>query len=313
MDTRLLGNFMAIVDCGSLSRAAEKLHVAQPALSHQLAGLEATFGTRLLIRSPGGVKPTKAGTALYRRARAILAQMDSLAEAVRTGGEPESGSVAVGLPTSTAGLVAVPLLERLMVRHPAIQLTLFESLSGYIADRVASGRLDLALLFRDTPTIGLAALPLLTEELFLIGEPRLFSLADDEPCPLHRLDGVPFVLSSALQGLRVLVERSFIQAGIALNVVADCDSLTAVILAARQGLACTILSKSALAAYGGTVGVAVHPLVEPSIRRPVSLCWSTNLPRTAAAIAVQAIVVDLVGKLVADGRWGGAEACPLNP
>ncbi len=310
MDTKLLRNFMVIVDCGSLSKASERLHVAQPALSYQMAGLEREFGTRLLLRSSQGVGPTKAGEALYRRAHVILTQMESLHEVVLHGDVPEAGPVALGFPTSTASVLAQPLLALVVARHPAIHLQIFESMSGYVADRVAGGRLDLALLFRDSPTIGIAVQPLLDEEIFLVGNAGLDDLPPGEPCPLSRLERVPLVLPSDAQGLRTLVERSFAKADVALNVLADIDSLPTLVGAARRGLACAVLAKSALASHGGEDGLTIRPLGNPPIKRPVSLCWPTNLPRTAAAMAVHAILVELTRDLVANGTWGGATPRP---
>ena len=76
METRRLATFVRIVDVGSLTRAADVLHIAQPALSQQINALEADLGQRLLIRSKLGVEPTEAGAALYRHAQVILKQVD---------------------------------------------------------------------------------------------------------------------------------------------------------------------------------------------------------------------------------------------
>lgn len=306
MDTRLLRNFMAIIDCGSLSKAAKRLHVAQPALSIQVAGLETELGVRLVHRSSQGVAPTKAGLTLYRHARAILDQVESARDALRHGGEAEAGPVAVGLPTSMASVLAAPLLQRVLARHPAIRLRIFESMSGYIADRLSGGLLDLALLFRDANTLGVAAMPLLDEELFLMGDAGVEDLPRNAPCPVSRLSGVPLAMPSDSQGLRVLVERSFVKADAVLHVAADVDSLPTLVNAARMGLACVILSRSALVSHGGEQGLSIRRLTGPPLTRPVSLCWPTNLPRTAATMAVQHTMVELMHELVAQGVWAGA-------
>jgi LysR family nitrogen assimilation transcriptional regulator len=311
VDSKLLHNFMVIVDCGSLSKASERLHVAQPALSYQLSVLEGLLEQKLLDRSTKGVTPTNAGAILYRRASAILQQVDGLRDAVRFGDVAECGPVAIGFPSSTVGLLCRPLIERVLARHPAIQLRIFESMSGYVADRLAGGQLDLAMLFRDSPTLGVAVTPLLDEDLLLMGDAGLGDLPGDAPCPLVRLGQVPMVLPSDAQGLRVLVERYLIKEGVTLKVVAEIDSLSTLVGVVRAGLACTILSRSALVAHGGEGDLTIRPLAVPSgIRRPVSLCWSTNLPRTPASIAVQRSLVALVCELVQQGAWSGASLRP---
>lgn len=86
MDTRRLYSFIKIIDAGSITRAADILHIAQPALSQQLSALEAQFGQQLLIRSKRGVAPTEAGRALYLHAQLILRQVDLAQAAVDVSG-----------------------------------------------------------------------------------------------------------------------------------------------------------------------------------------------------------------------------------
>lgn len=91
MDVRQLRNFVAIVDSGSLSKAAERLLIAQPSLSQQLRTLEEELQTQLLIRSAQGVVPTDAGKTLYRHARVVLRQMEQIREEVREGAAAKRG------------------------------------------------------------------------------------------------------------------------------------------------------------------------------------------------------------------------------
>jgi LysR family nitrogen assimilation transcriptional regulator len=80
MQLRHLCYFVKIVDAGSISRAATTIHVAQPALSQQIAELEEQLGLALLQRSARGVRPTKAGEVLYREAVSILKQVEQLSQ-----------------------------------------------------------------------------------------------------------------------------------------------------------------------------------------------------------------------------------------
>src|SRR5215469_4456997 len=102
MQFRQLRYFVKIVEAGSLSRAASIVHVAQPALSQQVAELEERLGVALLQRSARGVRPTAAGEILYKEAAAILHQLDQLPGVVRSStGEPE-GTVNLGFVSSLA-------------------------------------------------------------------------------------------------------------------------------------------------------------------------------------------------------------------
>src|SRR4029079_13640274 len=96
MQFRHLRYFVSVVEAGSFSRAAAAIHVAQPALSQQNAQLEERLGQPLLKRSSRGVRPTAAGDALYRKASAILRQLERLPELVRSSSGETQGTVQRG-------------------------------------------------------------------------------------------------------------------------------------------------------------------------------------------------------------------------
>ena len=309
MDVKQLRYFLAIVDAGSISKAAETLFVAQPSLSYQIASLESDLGVSLLLRSPLGVIPTEAGKSLYRRAQQVVRQMDQIRQDVREKSRSESGNVAIGFPTTIASVLAVPLFHRVRKLYPGIHLQFFESMSGYITELLANGRLDLALLFRDSTTRGISLHPLFDENLYVLGDaiPGLANALDplDPVCPLRLLSGVPLVVPSAANGLRLLVERTFAAAELDLNIVADIDSLPTPISIAVSGDAVTILPASALARIDIPVRPTMRRLIEPNVRRPASLCWSNTVPWIPATQAVKDVMVDLIAKLHNDGIWPG--------
>lgn len=305
MDTRQLKYFVTIVECGSMGKAAEKLYVAQPSLSQQMSRLEEELGTSLLVRSQRGVTPTAAGLALYSRSRSILRQMEQLKQHVKDGANIETGTVAVGLPTTMVSVLAMPLIERVQQRYPGIHLQLVESMSGTITELLASGRLDLAILFRSSDTLGVAAWPLLEEQLFVMGEPGDGVPADAPCCPLSALDGVPLVAPGASNGLRLLLERVFAREELELNVVSDIDSLPTLLSVAESGHACTILPASALAQRETARCPKMRLIVTPEIRRPASVCWSTNSMMNSATAAVCRLIVELADELAASDVWKG--------
>ena len=116
MDLKQLRYFARIADVGNMTRAAESLHIAQPALTQQVANLEAELGVRVFDRGRHGVRLTSAGEVLYGYATSLLKQAEDAREAVRDETQHPSGRVVVGIPGSTGKLVAVPLLRRLASR-----------------------------------------------------------------------------------------------------------------------------------------------------------------------------------------------------
>lgn len=310
MDIRQLKYFVAIVDAGSLSRAAQKLYIAQPSLSQQMAALEEELDTQLLLRSAKGVKPTIAGHTLYQRARTILRQMEQIRADVHEEGGIESGMVAVGLPTTIAAVLAVPLFEHVRRHYPGIRLQIFESMSGYISEMLPDGRLDLAILFRDSQTHGMSVIPVFDEELYVFGHAGLSLHKSATTCPLSALAHVPLVTPGTVNNLRLLIERTFLREEIELNIVGDIDSLPALMAIAYGGSACTILPASAILHRADNARPAMRRVVAPDMSRPASVCWSHALPVSAAALAVRKAMVGLIGELHASGHWPGITLRP---
>jgi DNA-binding transcriptional LysR family regulator len=110
MQLRHLCYFVKIVDAGSISRAATTIHVAQPALSQQIAELEEQLGLALLQRSARGVRPTKAGEVLYREAVSILKQVEQLPGILRSSQGDIEGAISVGMSSTerTKWLLRIP-------------------------------------------------------------------------------------------------------------------------------------------------------------------------------------------------------------
>jgi LysR family nitrogen assimilation transcriptional regulator len=242
---------------------------------------------------------------MYRHARLVLRQMEQLKQEVTKGGGAESGTVAVGLPTTMASVLAVPLFERILEVYPGIRLQFFESMSGYLNELLANGRLDLAILFRESDTPGITAMPVLDEALYLIGEPGGEISARSTTCALARLSGIPLVAPGVSNGLRLLLERAFSRDNVDLNIIADIDSLPTMITIANSGKACTILPASAVAHWQASRLPKMRRIVEPDIERPVSICWPNGSPLRSATLAVRQTIVEIISEQVALQTWKG--------
>jgi LysR family transcriptional regulator, nitrogen assimilation regulatory protein len=305
MDVRQLKYFVAIIDSGSMSKAAERLFVAQPSLSQMMVTLEAELAQALLIRSPQGVTATEAGKALYQLARDILRRMDEIPQRVKSGGGSESGTVAIGFPTTIASVLATPLFNRIAQQYPGIRLQIFESMSGYITELLANGRLDLAILFRDTESLGVSVHPLFDEDLYVVGGTIDGLPGKAETCSLALLANMPMVAPGRSNGLRLLIERTFFQAGVDLNIVADIDSLPTMLEIAESGMACTVLPASALARRHFQKQPRIARIESPRMSRAASLCWSKAVPMIAATQAVRNTMIELIRELQQSGAWQG--------
>jgi len=168
VDFKKLSSFVKIVDTGSMSRAANTLRIAQPALSQQVAALEAHFKQKLLLRSNYGVAPTEACFTLYRHAQAMLKQLEQSQRDVTRATTSLQGHVSIGLATfSGAANFAGPLLLALADRHPDVVLNISDSFGHVLSELVISGRLDMALIYSFGAIKGTRLQPLFREEFLL--------------------------------------------------------------------------------------------------------------------------------------------------
>jgi LysR family nitrogen assimilation transcriptional regulator len=197
---------------------------------------------------------------------------------------------------------ALPMFEYVRRHYPGIRLQIVEGMSGYLAELMANGRLDMAILFRESETRGVSVHPLFEENLFVFGQ--IDGVGPAQDVSLRQLANVPMVLPSAANGLRVLIERAFAREGIDPEIVADVDSLPTMLAIARQGELVTIVSSDAFGRNTADQHL-IHRLVNPEISRPVGLCVPNALPTSAASLAIQKVVMRLVAELVESGVWSG--------
>lgn len=146
MELRQLRYLVKILELGSLGRAALELDVGVSALSQQIGKLESELSIRLLNRTTTGVTATSAGLAFLHHAQLTLRQADNAVLAAHRG--RMNGYVSVGLPTTTAMVLALPLINAMRERYPDIQLHLVEMLSGHLAAQLNAPQIDLAILFQ---------------------------------------------------------------------------------------------------------------------------------------------------------------------
>ncbi len=145
-DLRRLEYFLGVARERNFTRAAEQLHVAQPALSRQVRLLEAELGVELLHRTTHEFELTEAGAFLLERGPAVLAAVDELWRSVRTYGSGDRGSVVIAYGASASYETAPKLLEALASRHPGVQITTSVKSVREILAGVTEGSIDLGLI-----------------------------------------------------------------------------------------------------------------------------------------------------------------------
>ena len=309
MELRQCRYFIAVVDAQSITSAARKLNVVQSALSHQIANLEEELQTTLLQRSRTGVLPTEAGRVLYLHAQAVVKHVEAARQAIRALDHEVRGTVALGLPSSTAAILAIPLLTALKATHPHVELSVIEGLGSVLAEQLATGRLDLSILFDGEAPRGFDRLPLIRERLhFVSTQPEaLEALRGEKSIALRDVARWPLILAPRTNSIRMLLENAAAHDGLQLNVVAALSGVTTMLEAVESGFASSVM----MAANAGSLAASRHavvlPIHSPAIERTASLFQSDQFPLTPAAASLREVVLQVVHGLVGQDRWTGAE------
>jgi DNA-binding transcriptional LysR family regulator len=265
---RALKCFVATVEAGSITSAAARLHLSQPALSHQIAVLEHELGSPLLERLPRGVSPTSAGREALRHAQDALEAADRVVRAGRAVSALDEGQLRIGCAGSmTAGLLA-PLLRAWRRRHPRVRLVLQEQNSAdALAAMITNDEIDVAISPRPTRWDGAVEL-IASEELVIVfptGDPLG---STPGPVPISALHGYPLIQYAGPHGLAGWLDGLLAEHQVLPEVVIRTRQITSAPALAAAGLGAAVVPVSSVpAGFAGTV----HRLDPPQSRDVVAL------------------------------------------
>jgi LysR family nitrogen assimilation transcriptional regulator len=283
MDTRRLYYFVRIVDSGTISRAAEFLNLAQPALSQHVAALEAEFGQQLLIRSRRGVTPTAAGQSLYRSAQAILRLERAAKRDITSGASGPSGFASIGLGTfSCANTMGVNVLRKTRELYPDITIHFVENLSVIFSQAIKMGLLDAAILYDPGPIRGVQFEHIMTEEIYLVAskDQRVVEPGATE-ITLAEVGALELFLPRPHHILRQILERA---------VRAEIEPSLALLKAVKDGLGVACLPKSVVDEIFSEGDFQVLRIIDPVMTATFALCTPEGQPMSEAANAVIQVI-----------------------
>ena len=270
---RALECLVAVLEHGSVTEAAARLHMSQPALSHQLAALERELGTPVVERLPRGVRPTVAGRAVLADARAALAAADRVLATGRAVARGVGGRLRIGCAESmTAGLLA-PVLRAWHRQHPDVGIELTELTSAdALADLVSSGQADIAIGPRPSTWDGHSGLigheeivATMATSAALSGGPVTFADIADGPVVHYHRDN----------GLGGWLDEAAARHGVTLTAVTRTRQATTAAQLAAAGLGVALVPTTALhSSYPGIV----RRLAPELTREVVALTATTDDP-----------------------------------
>jgi DNA-binding transcriptional LysR family regulator len=294
MQLQQLGYVLAVAEEQSFTRAAARLHLAQPSLSRQVRLLEQELGVVLFNRSPGQglVTLTPDGGALLPFISRVLADVEATGAEARALSGMARGRLAVGATPSLITSVLAPALVAFHQSHPGIDLSVVEAGSHQLVPQVASGEVDLALVV-------LPVTDPLVETTPLFDDPLVLALAPDHPLARRRrvqvrdLDRLDLVMFREGYDLREVTLAACLAAGVEPHLVSEGGEMAGVLSFVAAGLGAAVVTAIALPGDGSLVDL---PFTRPTLSRTIALAQRGDraLARPARALADQLLgtVVD---------------------
>lgn len=291
MDLKQLRAFAAVADEGHFTRAADRLHLAQPAVSKQVQRLEAELGVQLLRRTSRTVELTEAGELLLRRARRALAEVDAATAELDELRGLLRGRVVIGAMGSLGPVDLPGLLQRFHSAHPQVEITVREESTADLEALLVTDAIDLAFATgrADGPP-ELTGRRVAEEDLVLVVAPQ-HRLAGRRRVGLGALADEPWVAFKGGTGLRAAFEAATAAAGVAPRIAFESNELERVLALVARDLGVSVVPRS-------TAEIAREPIavldITPRLRREVVLLWRRERRLPPAAQALLALARELV-------------------
>ena len=304
MNFRQLRTLVHIGELGSLSKAADRLHVAQPALSRQIRALEDEIGTPLFTRHGRGMVLTQTGELLVERANNILRQVEEARADAISSGSWVRGSVVICMPPTVAGILAGRIAKEFADLHPDVNLRFVAAFSTDLVDRLLKRTIDLAILYDPKSRGSLYIEPLLQEDLFLVA-PGAANLSINKPVSFKDVSAKTLLLPGVHHSIRQLIEHHASEAGCDLKVSMEADSLSLLKNFVSLELGCTILPLPSVyrEIEAGTLSAA--PITDPSPTRTLVLATATDHAVSKATQHAVEMIKQEVSEMIATKIWVG--------
>lgn len=310
MNLEQLASFVEVASTGHFTRAAERLHLAQPSLSRQIATLERDLGSQLFHRARGNVTLTAAGERLLPLARRMLADAESAREQMAELAGLRGGRIRLGATPTLCTSLVVEVLAEFQARYPGIDIEIMERGSRTLLSALMEGGLDLALIVTSVSSGGSRAVlerePILSERLVVVSsradEDPLTAAAgalrpgqvESAPVTLEELARVPQVMFPENYDLRVLVDSALSEAGLSPRVAVAGAEMDAALRFAERGIGIAVVP--AMVAADRPL-LRARPLGAPALQRTISIARRADMPLTHAGSAMQALIRETADRL----------------
>lgn len=276
LDLRQIQYFVCLYEERSVTRAARRLNVVQPALSMQINRLEKRLGIGLFERTARGMIPTSAGEAMYRLYLPILLDLKHANQQVMELSGKVLGKIAVGIIPSVTNSVLADVLRRFGTDYPDVEIRIDEAYSGTLIDWVVAGDLDFAIVNSARRKAGVATLPLIEEELVLVE--RRAPKSNLAPVPFKRLKEFALVLPSRRHGIRSIVDDAAEKAGITITPQIEVDALSPTLKLVSESKLATVLPAIVARKSATELPLQTRRIIEPTLKRQLVCVFRAQRP-----------------------------------
>jgi LysR family nitrogen assimilation transcriptional regulator len=307
MDLRHIQHFLAIAECGSLSKASTILGIAQPTLSRSVRQLEEDIGTYLFYRHGRGIRLTEEGAQFQTAVTPLIRDLLQAKDDIKGNAGVPAGPVVFGMPPSISGVIGSRLVEVFLERFPQVKLQIMDGFSGYVNEWLVSGRVDMAIVNSARRSANMRMDPVLTVGLFHVirRSPTHDARGKDDTIAFSELIGAPLVVPGRHHGLRRELDSAAQKLGTDLNVLVEIDALEALFNLVRRGIASTILPHGAIVRHLADPELLIRRVVDPEVTMQFMIAYSLQRPTTLAMRELGRLVRVEVAQAIADGRMVG--------
>ncbi len=286
MELRHLRYFLAVADTRSFTRAAERLHVTQPTLSHQIKQLESMVGTVLFDRSTKEVELTDAGRLFKPYCERVLKEIDASALAISELEGLMRGTLRMAVFHSFSHSMLPPIMSEFALRYPGVHVITRLVPRLDMERELINAELDMAVAYAAGDNDQIVAEPLFEEELVLVVGSKC-PQAGRKSLPMRELAKLPLVLLTPEFGARQFVDRFFSETGQHPHVVLEMNAIDPILATTRNSGLATVLSAGAIL---DASGLHIVRLTDPAPKRMVGILWRRNGHRSAAALRMAEMI-----------------------
>lgn len=302
MDIKQLKTFICVAESGSLSRASDRMRIAQPALSRQIKLLEHEVGVSLFDRHVRGMDLTEAGKELLARVSGPIYQLEQSIYDIKSLSAGVTGHVTLGVLPTISSAFSVRLMELAGERSPGVTLRLREAYSVNLVEWLQSGEIDAAFLYGPASAYHLRTKELLTEDIVMLSPPGSLG-GGGKSIHIKEIAKLPLALPSRPYGPRVIVDRIAREAGVTLEAAFEIDSFWIISAMVKAGHCHAFMPVSSVAEESAAGLIELRRIRPGRAIRQLILAQPSDRPNTRATDAIIAVLMEAVAGMIRQGDW----------